>query len=202
MNPFALALALLVTTAATGQAQTYEVDTLHSRVTVAVGKTGLLQFAGHEHEVVATSMTGEVILDPARIEHSLVNLSFKAAALQVSGRGEPAKDVPEVQANMTGPKVLDVEQFPAITFRSVSVNGVASAPDAWGLEVRGDLGLHGVTRRIQVPLLLEVHGDSLVATGMAALRQSDFGMTPISVAHVVKVRDEVRVSFCIVARRR
>ena len=52
-----------------------------------------------------------------------MTLSFDAAALKVTGEGEPAKDVPKVQAKMVGPEVLDAARFPSITFRSRSVTG-------------------------------------------------------------------------------
>jgi hypothetical protein len=83
---------------------------------------------------VAPSVSGEVIADPGDPIGSVVTLSFETAALRVTGLGEPPQDVPKVQANMIGPKVLDVARFPAITFRSVAVTGRAAAAGAWDIE--------------------------------------------------------------------
>ncbi len=78
----------------------------------------------------------------------------------------------------------------------------AQRAGVWNLEASGDLDLHGVTRRIRLPLQMQMSGDSLTATGATVLRQSDFGIKPLSVADVVKVKDEVAVAFRIVARVR
>ena len=182
--------------------RSYEVDAQRSQVTISVGKSGLFGFAGHAHEVVAPSVSGEVIADPGDPIGSTVTLFFETAALRVTGLGEPPQDVPKVQANMIGPKVLDVARFPAITFHSVAVTGRAAAAGAWDLDVSGDLGLHGVTQRLRLPLRVQMDGDSLAASGTAVLRQTEFGIKPMSVAGVVKVKDAVTVTFRIVARTR
>jgi polyisoprenoid-binding protein YceI len=196
----ALLFLITITTVAAGQTRTYTVDARSSRVMIVVGRAGFFRFAGHKHEVVAPSMTGEVAVDSTHTERSTVRLSFDAPTLRVTGRGEPAEDVPKVQATMLGPKVLDVERFPAITFRSDSVTVKGSSPGAWDLQVRGDLVIHGVTRRILLLLRVQMKGDSLRAAGATVLRQSDYGIKPISIAHVVKVKDELEVLFDIVAR--
>jgi hypothetical protein len=46
-------------------------------------------------------------------------------------------------------------------------------------------------------------GDSLTASGEARIRQTDFGIEPVSaVGGAVKVKDEVLVRYAIRARRR
>jgi hypothetical protein len=40
----------------------------------------------------------------------------------------------------------------------------------------------------------------LTATGRFAIRQTDFGIKPISVGGVVKVKDELTIIFTIVAK--
>ena len=44
-------------------------------------------------------------------------------------------------------------------------------------------------------------GDDLRAQGQARLRQTSFGIQPISVAGLVKVKDELLVEVDVVARR-
>jgi len=119
----------------------------------------------------------------------------------VSGKGEPAGDVPKVQDVMVGAKVLEVSRFPEVAFRSRQVSGRRTADGVYALEVAGELSLHGVTRPLNVPLRVELSGDRLSATGRAALRHTDFGMTPVSAAGgTVKVKDEIPIDFRIVAR--
>jgi polyisoprenoid-binding protein YceI len=171
-----------------------------SQVTVQVGRAGLFKFAGHEHEVVGPAAEGQVTADEADVSRSSVSISFAAAALKVTGRGEPAKDVPKVQEKMLGPEVLDVARHPTITFRSTAVSGRAAAPQRWDLQVEGDLTLHGVTRRITLPLQVERTGDVLTATGRTVIRHTDYGLKPVSVAGVVKVKNELTLDFRVTAR--
>jgi polyisoprenoid-binding protein YceI len=75
---------------------------------------------------------------------------------------------------------LDVEHFPAITFRSTKIQ-----PSGEGeLSVTGDLTIHGVTRQV----VLKVEGPSgegkdpwgnmrIGASGSTKIKRSDFGLT-------------------------
>jgi polyisoprenoid-binding protein YceI len=63
--------------------------------------------------------------------------------------------------------------------------------------VRGDLTLHGQTH----PLKLDVQSQNGHFKGDAPLKQRDFGIEPVSVGGgAVKVKDELRVEFDIVAK--
>src|SRR5262249_14967112 len=102
------------------------------------------------------------------------------------------------QTAMVGPTCLDAARFPTIRFVSSAVAEAGpTGPGGRDVTLRGELTLHGVTG----PLALRVHvglsGDRLVATGWTTLRQTDFGITPISKAGVVKVKDEVTISWSI-----
>jgi polyisoprenoid-binding protein YceI len=180
--------------------QGYTVVVEQSAVRIHVGKSGVFGFAGHEHEVVAPVAQGTVVADPADLTRSSVTLSFDAAALKVTGEGEPAKDVPEVQAKMVGPEVLDAARFQSITFRSRSVAGKEVKAGVYDLQVTGELSLHGVSRSLTLPLRVELAADTLTATGKTTLRHSDFGMKPVSAGGgTVKVKNEIGVDFRIVA---
>jgi polyisoprenoid-binding protein YceI len=70
-------------------------------------------------------------------------------------------------------------------------------PDGW--LVRGELTLHGQTHVVT----LNVAVDQGRYRGSASLKQTDFGMSPISVAGgAVKVKDEVKIDFDIAAGSR
>ncbi len=185
--------------AAHAESRSYTLDPKASRIVISVGKSGLFGFAGHTHEVVVGTFTGKVIADPEQLARSTVELSIDAASLRVTGKDEPAKDVPEVQATMLGPQCLDVARFPSIRFVSRSVS--AAAAGARDVTIRGELTLHGVTRAIAIPVRLELAPDSLQATGTTTLRQTDFGIQPISKAGVVNVKDELALSWRLVGRR-
>lgn len=183
-------------------AGTYTVDPARCSVAIHVGRSGLLKFAGHTHEVVASRCDGEVVAVPEDLGRSSVKLSFDAASLRVSEKGEPAGDAPKVQEAMLGPKLLDAPRFPGISFVSTAVGGRLASAGVYELQITGDLTLHGVTRRISLPLRVELQGDGLTASGRLSLKQTAFGLSPISVAGVVKVKDEVGIDFEIAASRR
>jgi polyisoprenoid-binding protein YceI len=191
-----LALAL-VAPAARAAARRYVLDPAASRLEIHVGKTGLLGFAGHAHEVVAGTFRGNATFDPDRIAASAVDLTIEAGALRVSGQGEPPADVPQVQAAMLGPACLDAARFPTIHFVSASAADAGADAKGHDLTLHGELTLHGVKRAVAMRVHLEITGDQLAATGRTTLRQSDFGITPISKAGVVKVKDEIEIVWRI-----
>ncbi len=182
-------------------AASFQVDASASKVTIRVGKAGLFKFAGHEHEVSALGFSGEVVADPADLSRSSVHLAFEAAAVRLTGSGDPPGDVPKIQETMAGPRVLDVARFPEVRFDSRKVGGQRTAPGTWEIEVQGDFRLRAETRSLTLPLRVELRGETLTATGRATIRQSDFGLEPVSVAGVVKVKNELLVEYRIVARR-
>jgi polyisoprenoid-binding protein YceI len=66
--------------------------------------------------------------------------------------------------------------------------------------VAGELALRGVTREVTLPLAVKLEGDRLEASGRLVLRQKDYGIDPVSVAGVVKVKNELAIEYTIVAR--
>jgi polyisoprenoid-binding protein YceI len=195
------ALVLAAAGAVAGAPRTYQVAAHESAFTVTVGKSGLFKFAGHEHEVVAGTFTGEIVADPDDLARSSVVLDFDAAALKVTGKDESPEDVPKVQETMAGPKVLDAARFPRITFRSRAVTGRrAGGSAAYVLQVKGDLAFRDVTRPLELEVNVDLGPDTLVATGTTVVRHSELGLTPISIAGVVKVKNEIGIRFRIVAR--
>ncbi len=160
------------------------IDLERSQITVHVGKAGLFSMAGHEHQVRAPLAAGA--LDDS--ESPKIHFLVEAAKLTVL----PEKDQAQVQADMQK-KVLDSEHFPEIRFESNSIR--KTGEHTW--KVAGNLTLHGRTR----PVTTEVNGVSGVYSGTATLKQSDYGIQPISVAGgAVKVKDELKIEFNIVPR--
>jgi polyisoprenoid-binding protein YceI len=194
-------LAALSAVPAAAAARTYVVDAGASEVRIHVGKAGAFSFAGHTHEVAAP-VKGEVVADSADPGASSVSLTFDAGAMKVAAEGEPAGDPPKVEEAMRGPKMLDVGRFPTITFKSQRVSARPATGGAYDLELAGEMTIHGVTRPLTLPVHVEVAGETLTATGKALLRHDQFGLQPISVAGVVKVKNEIGVTYRIVARAR
>jgi polyisoprenoid-binding protein YceI len=178
----------------------YRVDADASSVIFHVGKTGLMSGAGHEHDVKASRFNGTVAMDPRSAEGSKLSLSFPSSGLKVIPDKEPEGDAPKVQAAMEGPECLDVKRFPNIEFRSTKVAAKPSGDNAWDVTISGELELHGQRKPITIPAAVSLQGDTLTAKGNAIIKQTDFGITPISAAGgTINVKDELAMGFTIVA---
>jgi polyisoprenoid-binding protein YceI len=184
--------------------RTFTADADRSRAVIDVGKSGAFSFAGHTHEVEAPLKDGLIHLDPEAPAKADVKLTFNAAALRVTGKGESKDDVPKVQETMLGEQVLDAKKFPTIVFESTTVTSSPGKGAAPGLDltVGGRMTIHGVTKPVTAPVSVKIDGNSLTATGRFTIKQTEFGIKPISVGGVVKVKDELAISFTVVARER
>lgn len=199
-----LLFATTVSAMAQGKAagQAYDVDPATSQAVIDVGKAGALSFlGGHTHEVRGP-IRGRVFVDAGHLESSTLELDIPAASLQVTGKGEPAGDVPKVQEKMAGEEVLDVARYPTIAFRSTALAVRASREAVTDVVVTGELTLHGVTRSLSVPAQVELGTNRIAARGAFSIKQSDYGIEPVTVAGVVSVRDALDVRFTIAAAAR
>jgi polyisoprenoid-binding protein YceI len=80
----------------------------------------------------------------------------------------------QIQETMLGTQVLDADHFPEIRFQSTGVE--PKGPDHW--TIRGNLILHGKDHPIAVDVILT--GERY--RGSTSLKQTDFGITPVTVA--------------------
>ena len=171
--------------AGTVGAQPLSIDNTKSMVTVEVKKAGVFSAFAHDHEIGAPLAGGTI--DAAA--HTVV-LRFRSAALEVRDRGVSGKDRSDIQNTMTGPEVLDVQQYPDIVFRSNRVEPAGSG--IWN--VQGDLMLHGQTH----PVTAQVHEQAGRYVGSLRIRQTQFGITPVKIAGgTVRVKDEIQIDFDI-----
>ena len=191
----------LVAAAPLGTAtRTFRIDPARSRASIDVGKAGAFSFAGHTHEVAIPAVNGTVMVEPDAVEHSTVRLEIDAASLKVTGKGDPPKDVPEIQRVMLSDKVLDVDRYPNILFQSTAVTVERRTGTTLDLNVAGTLTLHQVARPIRVPIHADLEAETLTASGRFQVKQTDHGIKPVSVGGVVNVKDALDISFTIVAR--
>ena len=181
--------------------RSYTIDSSRSSATIEVGKSGVFSFAaGHTHEVMAPAIAGTITVDTDDPARSNVRVTIDASALKVTGKGESSSDVPKVQETMLGAQVLDVQRYPKITFASTSVAVKTQTAATLDALVTGQLTLHNVTRSIVVPVTVRREGNTLTATGRFSVKQTEYGIKPVSVGGVVSVKDVVNVSFTIGGR--
>ncbi len=195
-------LALSAFATAAQEKAAYSIDHAKSKLEINVYKAGLFKAFGHDHLISAGEVSGRVEFDAQKVENSSVSMKVVANSLSVIDPGESEKNRNEIQTTMMGPQVLDVAQFSEIIFSSTSVSVVKKTPEGWELMVAGKLNLHGVEKAVSLPLQFHVEGDHLVAAGEFFLLQTEYGITPVSVAGgSVKVKDKLRIGFTIVAIR-
>jgi polyisoprenoid-binding protein YceI len=186
--------------AATG----YNVNHAKSHLLVIVDKQGILSFAGHAHAALATKWSFESAINASNWKDSAVTITIPVASLVVDSvearrlagldSGPSPGDVRKVQATMLGPEVLDDRNYPTIMFKSSSV-----AEGASELRVTGAFQMHGQTRQITVPVRYTRNPDgSLDFSGEFQLKQTDFGIKPVSVGGgTVNVKNEIRIRFAV-----
>ena len=180
----------------------YRLDAAHSRMTVHVGKAGAFSFlAGHNHVVAGPFESGTLAIDVDSPSQSEVRLVIAASQLMVSQDGEPAGDGPKVQEAMDSDKVLDVARHPRITFDSTMVTLTDRHGDALDVVIAGQLRIRDVSQTVTVPVHVQLTAGALTARGRFAIKQTAFGIKPISVGGVVAVKDTLEIDFSIAATR-
>ena len=195
-------LSLLLASWTDATAQTLRIDSAKSHATIHVGKSGILSFAaGHTHEVDAPIAEGTVELDLKDLPRSRVRLTIKSPALEVLTANEPPDDVPKVQEAMQSDKVLSASRYPTIAFQSTLVTVTSRDGSSVEAAMTGRLTIRGVTRSLTTPVHLNITTDAVTATGKFTIKQTDYGIKPITIAGVVAVKDELDVSFTIVAHQ-
>jgi polyisoprenoid-binding protein YceI len=190
-------------------ARVFDVDPARSVVTIRAYRAGPMAKLGHNHVITSGDERGVVWqgLDPSGSGFEL-HIPVKALIVDDSvsraGAGPDfAGDVPEsarqgTYQNLMRPEVLDAAQFPEIVVRSTGIGGTWQRPVAHAQAM-----LKGQVRTIDVPLELDQAGTMLTVRGAFRIRQTQFGMTPFSVAGgAIQVADEVDLSFVIVATAR
>jgi polyisoprenoid-binding protein YceI len=156
-------------------------DPEHTIFTIHVGKAGLFSMAGHEHRVAA--IINEGLLDDSGAGH----IAFRIDAHKLIVL--PEKDQAEIQTTMQT-KVLESDRFPEIRYESTSVQKLAT--DHW--KVEGNLTLHGQTH----PVIADVQRAGTRYEGKSTIKQTDFGIEPVSVAGgTVKVKNELVIEFSV-----
>jgi polyisoprenoid-binding protein YceI len=192
-------LGLLFLLPAPDQAAEFVVDPAKSRVTVHVGRSGLLGFAGHVHEVVGEPVRGAIVADEDHLSSSSVVVVFRAEDFHVIAGKEPPDDIPKIEKAMRE-DVLESAQHPEIIFTSTSITGEVRSPGRYALTIKGTLSLHGIGKPVTVPVDVETDGKTLTARGGMSITHGQFEMRRASGgAGTVKVAEELPIEFTLVA---
>lgn len=159
----AVILAAFLSLAVTARAaDTYVLDAAHSAVSFQIDHLGLSKTHGRFNDI-AGEFT--VDADPAKCSF---NVTIKVESVDT---GNKQRD-----AHLRNPDFFNAKQFPTLTFKSTKV-----AKGKNGLDVTGDVTLHGVTKPVTFTLTggktMDVRGKKVTGyTTEFTLKRSDFGV--------------------------
>jgi polyisoprenoid-binding protein YceI len=178
----------------------YTIDQTSSRIMVQLTHEGFISKLRPHNEVSVKSFNGKV-------QVPLSNESEIAVVLEseVSSMTNVDKDMSEFERkefhNILHNAVLESEKYPTIKFASISVTDVRGSDEDRTFTLNGDLTIREVTRRIAVPVNVTINNQELRATGEGRIKQSEFGIKPYTGGFgAIKIADEVKVNFVIVAK--
>lgn len=183
-----------------------EVDYARSHIVAKAKKGGLLRFLGHEHGIVPGAWSAAVVFDERDPEAARITVEVTALELVVDTAearalagvdpdGPNDEDVAKIRAKMLSDEQLDVERFPLIRFESSRVR----LRDDGRLRLDGKLTIHGISREVEIDADLERRGGGYVLRGGFQIKLRDFGIEPVSIGGVVKVANDLEISFEIYA---
>ncbi|HQR31203.1 MAG TPA: YceI family protein [Blastocatellia bacterium] len=192
---------LAVTAKPQTKARTYTIVSGESSFWVFVPKAGLLSGFAHDHQIGVKSFSGKIVVPESGAGGGSLELDVDATSLVVLDTKPSEDDKKKIQNSMHN-EVLESAKYPKVVFKSASVTDLKSTGgENYSFTLNGDLTLHGVTKRIAIPVSLTINAKQLRAEGKYLLRQTDFSIKPFSAAGgTVKVKNEITVNFNIVAK--
>lgn len=178
----------------------YVIDPGASRFTVQAFATGLLSAFGHDPRIGIRDYEGQVQFVPETYEKAFLRLGLRTGALEVLEEMK-SSDRKKLEQAMYG-EVLDTARFPEAIYESREINVARLSAERLNARIAGDLSFHGITRTESLEAHVMLMGSTLHASGEFQLRQSDYGIKPVSfAAGTLRLKDEIKFKFEMVARR-
>jgi polyisoprenoid-binding protein YceI len=179
----------------------YKIDAGASQFTARIGVEGMLKAFGHEHVVAIRDFSGEAQLTPGSIEPASLQLAIKADSLGESEKSFSDSDRQKIDGAIHQ-EGLETGKYQQIVFTSTSVSARKTGEGQFQVQINGNLALHGVTKQISIPAQAATQGDTVTARGEFTIKHSDYQMKRISaVGGAVTAKDEINLSFSVVARK-
>jgi polyisoprenoid-binding protein YceI len=178
----------------------YKIDTQASKLTAKAFAGGMLSSFGHNPTFAVRKFDGEAEFD-ANGTGSL-DLTIGADSLDLMD-DVPKRDRWDI-IRVMNEDLLETSRFPEIAYRcpAAKVNAKPTGPGRYDVTLNGDLTLHGVTRSQPVLAHVVIGDGTIRAHGEIMLRQPEYGMKHVTAAgSMIKVKDEVKLAFDIVARK-
>ena len=158
----------MTTDTLTQQKTTWTIDASHSQAEFTVQHMMITRVRGRFSDV-----TGTITLDPESPENSGVAVEIDAASIDTR---EPDRD-----AHLRSGEFLDVESYPALTFRSTRVEGLELQEGA-EFKVIGDLTIRGATKQVELDAVFSGRGqdpwgnERVAFSATTAIDRREFGL--------------------------
>ena len=176
----------------------YKIDASKSRFIVRALVEGLFSAFGHDHTIAIREFNGEAHFVLGTGDAASLQLTMNANSLGITDKISE-EDRKEIESTMRK-EVLETSRYPEIVFRSTSISAKKNPDGTYQVKISGNLSLHGVTRNGSIDATVNIDGDTLRANGQFPLLQTDYKITPVSVAvGTIRVKDELQLSFDIFA---
>jgi polyisoprenoid-binding protein YceI len=178
----------------------YRINAGRSKFMVHAARSGLAWFKGKSHDIAIRNFSGEAELTPDVLNPASLRMTVRADSLEET-RPIFTEQEKQIINKELDEIVLEAAKYPEITFRSTEIRG-GLRNGRFEVQIIGDMTLHGVTRRVDIPALVTLEGNTLRATGEFELDRKDFNVKATNAFHgLVRVAHEVKFTFDIVAER-
>jgi polyisoprenoid-binding protein YceI len=176
----------------------FTLDTKASRFTVQAFATGMLSPFGHNPKIAIRDYDGEIQFAPDTYENAVVRVTVRTSAMDV--QDEMSSD-DQKKLEQTMYDALEVQRFPTAVYETKQITVQKQSEDMLLAQATGTLSFHGVTQTQSVNARVTRLGTMLRISGDFSLRQSDYGIKPVSFAGgALRLKDELKFAFELVAR--
>lgn len=178
----------------------FATDKIASRFTVQAFATGMLSVFGHNPTIAIRDYDCELQFTPDTVDNASVRMAVRTSGMEVADemKNDDRKKLEDAMYN----QVLEVGRFPMAVFESKQVAVQKQNSDQWQAHVNGELTFHGFTQNLLIAARVMYMGTMMRIAGEFPLRQSDYGIKPVSFAGgALRLKDDLKFSFELVARQ-
>lgn len=179
----------------------FAIDTAASRFTVQAFASGLLSAFGHNPTIAIRDYHAEIELTPDTVANASLRVTVRTIGMEVVDEMK-SDDRKKLEQAMYD-QVLEASRFPVAVYESKQITIEKQNSDQWQVQVNGELSFHSVTQNLSIDARVHNLGTMLRIAGEFPLRQSDYGIKPVSFAGgALRLKDELKFRFELVARQR
>jgi len=177
----------------------FKIDATASRFSVQAFAIGLLSAFGHNPTIAIRDYDGEIQFNPDTIDNASVRVTVRTSAMEVVDemKNDDRKKLEQAMYD----QVLEPNRFPTAVYESKQITVQKDSAEQWRVHVAGELSFHGATQSHSFDARVNHMGTTMRIVGEFPLRQSDYGIKPVSFAGgALKSKDELKFNFEMVAR--